>query len=93
MPRIQKMKVLLLFFTFISGALGAGWWFIEPPSPYEPHEPRSLYGDPYEKMVYFPWASCTINSAATLTDEEYRYYADNCFVDDGKGIKFKMPSN
>jgi hypothetical protein len=93
MPRIQKMKILLLFFTFFSGALGAGWWYLPPASVHDTHEPRSLYGDPYEKMVYFPWASCLVDTKGIESDEDYHYYADNCFLDDGKGIKFKMPAN
>ncbi len=87
------MKVLLLFFTFISGALGAGWWYAPPNRVVVSAQPIQEVDDPYEKLVYLPWASCAINSAAELTDEEYHYYADNCFIDVGKGIKFKMPSN
>ena len=87
------MKLLLLLFTFISGAVGASFWYIPPSSANEESYPKSLYADPYEKMVYFPWASCMINLDSEISDEEYAYYADNCFIDDGKGIKFKMPSN
>jgi len=87
------MKLLLLLFTFISGAVGATFWYAPPNPVNEDRYHRSLYGDPYEKMVYLPWASCMIDLDGDISDEEYAYYADNCFLDDGKGIKFKMPSN
>jgi hypothetical protein len=90
MPRIQKMKILLLFFTFFSGAVGASWWYTPP--TIAAWAPQQL-GEPYEKLVYLPWLSCEIDSAVEMTDEEYAYYADNCFVDDGKWLKFKMPAN
>ena len=90
------MKLLLLLFTFISGALGASFWYMPASPVYETSTPASLYGDPYEKMIYFPWASCIIDfddGGGGISEESYAYYADNCFVHDGKGIKFKMPSN
>ena len=84
------MKILLLFFTFFSGALGAGLLY-SPKSP--SYAPSYGSGDVYEKLVFLPRSSCSIESGADISDEDYRYYADSCFVHDGKWIKFKMPAN